>query len=118
VTAATHDIPGLITALADGPKLIIPLVRDTPPANLKRRPAPDKWSVHEHACHLATDHGLFSGRLDEMLREENPRMIPYEGEGDTPGILMKMDLDASLERFVHERAEIVARLRQLTPAQW
>jgi hypothetical protein len=118
VTAATHDIPGLITALADGPKLIIPLVRDTPPANLKWRPAPDKWSVHEHACHLATDHGLFSGRLDEMLREENPRMIPYEGEGDTPGILMKMDLDASLERFVHERAEIVARLRQLTPAQW
>ena len=50
--APSHDTAALMAALEGGPKLIIPIVRDTPPANLKRRPAPEKWSVHEHACHL------------------------------------------------------------------
>jgi hypothetical protein len=118
MTTATHDIPGLITALANGPKLIIPIVRDTPPANLKRRPTPEKWSVHEHACHIATVHPLFFGRLDQMLRDKNPRVIPYEPGDEAPDMLLKMDLEASLERLVRERAEIVDRIRKLTPEQW
>ena len=39
----------LIAALAGAPEIIIGLVREMPPQNLKRRPSPNKWSAHEHA---------------------------------------------------------------------
>jgi hypothetical protein len=42
----------LIDTLENTPNIIINLVREVPPQNLKRRPSPDKWSAHEHACHI------------------------------------------------------------------
>jgi uncharacterized damage-inducible protein DinB len=115
---ATHDTEALIATIERGPALIIPLVREVPPANLKRRPAKGKWSAHEHACHLATVHGLFFDRLDRMLGEDAPPITPYEPSHEPPEMLMQMDLDASLARFARERGDMVERLRTLTPAQW
>jgi DinB superfamily len=57
----------VIDALERAPTIVVPLVREVPPALLKRRPLPTKWSAHEHACHLAVVHGLFFARLDHML---------------------------------------------------
>ena len=44
----------LIATLEGAPDIIISLVREVPPQNLKRRPSPNKWSAHEHACHIST----------------------------------------------------------------
>ena len=54
----------IIAAMERAPLIIVPLVREVPREVLKRRPAPKKWSAHEHACHLAHVHGLFFHRLD------------------------------------------------------
>jgi hypothetical protein len=108
----------LIGTLRHGPSLIIPLVREVAPANLKRRPAPEKWSAHEHACHLATVHTLFFDRLDRMLREESAFIVPYEPGDEAPDMLLKVDLDAALARYARERAEILTLIRPLTAAQW
>ena len=118
MTSPFRDTAGLIATLESGAKMIVGLVREVPPANLKRRPAPEKWSAHEHACHIATVHPLFLGRLDQMLRAEKPRVIPYEPGDEAPDMLLKMDLDAALERYARERTEIIQRIRPLTPAQW
>jgi hypothetical protein len=115
---ATHDLDSLITTLERGPALIIPLVREVPVSHLKRRPAAGKWSAHEHACHIATVHQLFFGRLDHMLGEDNPPITPYEPSHEPPDMLLNMDLDASIARFARERGELVERLRLLTPEQW
>jgi len=115
---ATHDTDALIMSLERGPALLIPLIREVPVANLKRRPAPEKWSAHEHACHITKAHGLFLDRLDRMLKEDNPVIKAYLPEDEKPEMLASMDLDASLARYVRERGEIVERLRTLTPAQW
>jgi len=40
-----------LIATLEGAPNIISLVREVPPQNLKRRPSPNKWSAHEHACH-------------------------------------------------------------------
>jgi hypothetical protein len=50
------DAPNLIASLEAAPGIIIGLVREVPWQNLKRRPAPNKWSAHEHACHISTGH--------------------------------------------------------------
>ena len=115
---ATHDTDALIASLERGPALLIPLIREVPVANLKRRPAPDKWSAHEHACHIAIAHKLFFDRLEQMLTKENPEVIPYDPDSEPPGMLAKMDLDQALAGWARERGDIVEKLRALTPAQW
>jgi DinB superfamily len=54
----------VIDALERAPEIVLPLVHEVPPAVLKPRPAPGKWSAHEHACHLAVVHG---DRIEELL---------------------------------------------------
>jgi hypothetical protein len=94
-------------------------VREVPGVSLKRRPAPGRWSAHEHACHLAHVHGLFFARLDQMLQHPEPVIQPYQpGDQDPDDFLLRMDLDESLARFVEDRARLVARLRTLPPDDW
>ena len=95
------------------------MVREVPRAILRRRPAPGRWSAHEHACHLAHVHGLFFERLELLLREPEAFIAGYQpGEQDADDMLLQMDLDASLDRYVADRARLVARLRTLSPGDW
>lgn len=101
------------------PEIIVPLVREMPAALLKRRPAPDRWSVREHACHLAHVHSIFFDRLDYILEHPAPVIQPYlPGDQDPPDLLLAMDLDESLERFVADRRRLVARLEMLSDEEW
>ncbi len=109
----------LIQALENGPALIIPLIREMPPALLKRRPAPDRWSVHEHACHFAAVHPLFFSRLDLMLTQDHPFIKPYlPNVDDAPDALLNMDLEDALARFTQDRQRLVERLKTLSPGAW
>ena len=109
----------VIDALRRAPDIVVPLVREVPPDILKRRPAPRRWSAHEHACHLAHVHGLFFDRLEHMLTHPTPVIQPYlPGDQDADDLLLEMDLDDSLRRFVADRARLVARLETLTPTEW
>lgn len=109
----------VIDALARAPEIVVPLVREVQPAILKRRPAPRRWSAHEHACHLAHVHGLFFERLEVMLREPEPFIAGYQpGDQDVDDMLLRMDLDESLERYAADRARLVTRLRSLNAEDW
>ena len=109
----------VIDALARAPAILVPMVREVPRAALKRRPAPGRWSAHEHACHLAHVHRLFFERLDLMLRAPEPFIAGYQpGEHDADDMLLRMDLEASLDRYVADRARLVARLRTLDEEDW
>jgi hypothetical protein len=109
----------VIDALERAPTIVVPLVREVPAAILKRRPAPGRWSAHEHACHLAHVHYLFFERLEHMLTEPAPVITPYmPGVQDDDDLLLKMDLAEALERFVSDRARLVVRLRDLPVKAW
>ena len=94
----------IINALERAPEIVVPLVREVPPAVMKRRPATGKWSAHEHACHLAVVHRLFFDRLDQMLATPSPVITPYDpGQNDPDHRLLVMDLEKSLKQFVEDR---------------
>ena len=113
------DTRSLIAGLATAPALVTELVSETPEPNLKRRPAPAKWSVHEHACHLAAVEPLFSDRLDLMLSQRHPTVIAYDPpEADQAGALLMLNLDAELRRFTDNRARLVQRLSSLSSEDW
>ena len=114
-----ETVRAVIDALHRAPDIVVPLVREVPPRILKRRPAPRRWSAHEHACHLAHVHRLFFDRLEYMLTHPAPVIQPYlPGDQDADDLLLQMDLDDSLRRFVADRARLVARLETLSPAEW
>lgn len=109
----------LIAALAGAPEIIIGLVREVPPQYLKRRPSPNKWSAHEHACHLTTGHAPYLARLELMLSHPHPRITPMSpSQEEESGALLNVDLDEALALYVRERAQLVERLRQLSDADW
>jgi hypothetical protein len=109
----------VIDALRRAPDIVVPLVREIPPDILKRRPAPRRWSAHEHACHLAHVHALFFDRLDHMLTHPAPVIQPYlPGDQDSDDFLLGMDLDECLTRFVNDRERLVGRLEKLSATEW
>jgi uncharacterized damage-inducible protein DinB len=109
----------LITALENAPEIIIGLIREVPPQLLKRRPSPNKWSAHEHACHLASGDKAFLARLDLMLSDPAPYikyMAPSQEE--EAGSFLKIDLDEALDQYVRDRARVVKRLKELSAEDW
>lgn len=113
------SISAVIEALRRAPDIVVPLVREVPTPILKRRPAPHRWSAHEHACHLAHVHAMFVDRLDYMLRDPTPIIRPYlPGEQDPDDFLLQMNLAECLDRFVADRRELVTRLEMLDRGGW
>jgi uncharacterized damage-inducible protein DinB len=113
------DARTLMATLQSAPRIIIGLVREVPPQNLKRRPGPTKWSAHEHACHISTADAAYLSRLELMLSDPAPyikSMLPSADE--EAGSLLNTDLDEALDLYVRERARLVERLKELSEGDW
>lgn len=109
----------VVAQLARGPDALLALVSDVPPADLKRRPRPEKWSAHEHACHLALVEPLWAARLERILAEDVPTIVSYEPDADEPpDRLLAMDLGAALDAYDQGRRALLARLEEIAPADW
>ncbi|MEX0612654.1 MAG: DinB family protein [Pirellulales bacterium] len=117
--ATFDEISAVLDQLAHGPALVRDVIYEMPPDLRKRRPAPGMWSAHEHAVHLPAVQPIMMRRLDHMLSDPSPKIKSYEPSRDEPDdALLKLDLDAEMDRFDRERAAMIERLRQLTPKQW
>src|SRR5262245_40708712 len=113
------DAQTLIATLQSAPRIIIGLIREVPPQNLKRRPSPTRWSAHEHACHISTTDTAYLLRLELILSDPAPyikSMLPSADE--EAGSLLSNDLDEALDLYVRERGRLVKRLRELSEREW
>lgn len=119
VEDAMDDTQTLIATLQSAPGIIIGLVHEMPTQYLKRRPSPNKWSAHEHACHISMTDTAYLSRLELMLSDPAPyikSMLPSADE--EAGSLLSIDLDEALDLYVRERARLVERLRELSDEDW
>jgi len=109
----------VVAQLARGPGVLRALLADVPVADLQRRPRPEKWSAHEHACHLALVEPLWVARLERILGEDVPTILSYEPDTDEPpDRLIAMDLEAALADYERGREALLGRLETLRPADW
>jgi hypothetical protein len=54
-----------------------------------------------------------------MLASPSPVITPYEpGESDPDDLLLSMDHEDCLRRYADDRQALVARLRELSDAEW
>jgi len=114
-----RQINTLLDQLARGPSLVRQVIYEMPLELRKRRPALGVWSAYEHAVHLPAVQPIFVERLEMMLSEPSPHIKSYEpSRDDQDGALLKLDLDAEMDRFDRERRKIVDRLRALKPDEW
>jgi len=86
---------------------------------LRVQPQPGKWSALQHVAHLARMHDIYLARVRRILTEEAPALPAYRAEQDDEGGGWEgLALAKILSRLHDRRAELVARLRDLSDEQW
>jgi hypothetical protein len=100
-------------------KKIKALIKGKPAAKLRKRPAPDKWSVAEIVTHLL-DAEIVGGYRMRMILGAPGGPIPAFDQNAwvLSGHYDKRDAYQSLEHFTAVREANLALLKTLTPEQW
>jgi hypothetical protein len=108
-----------LTVQAATPKKLERLIKGVPTAKLRKRPAPNKWSVSEILAHLADGEIVGAFRLRMILGAPGAPIAAFDQDSwVTSGHYEKRDPRKSLEQFRIVRECNLALLKSLTPEQW
>lgn len=95
------------------------LVKGVSTAKLRKRPAPEKWSVGEILAHLADAEIVIGYRIRLILGSPGVPIVAYDQDSWAgSGHYDKRDPRKSLEQFRALREANLALLKSLTPEQW
>jgi hypothetical protein len=109
----------MLDVYAASPKALDRLIGGASAADLRRRPAPDKWSASEIAAHLADAEIVGSFRMRLILGSPGISITAYDQNAwVTSGHYDKRDPRKSVEQFRVLREGNVALLESLDPGQW
>jgi len=109
----------IVDTLRALPDQIEAVVRDLDEEALRRRPAPDQWSIKEVCAHLRDSLEIDGERIRRMLEEDQPSIAGYDQEalareGDYQNASMPLVLTA-LRAFSGGNAYV---LEGLSEEQW
>jgi uncharacterized damage-inducible protein DinB len=94
------------------------LLKRASPSKLRKRPAPDKWSVAETLAHLSETEIVTGWRLRTILSSPGAAIQPYDQDAwAAEGQYAKRDPRKSLERFRVLREANLELLKSLTAEQ-
>jgi DinB superfamily len=95
------------------------LLRGLAPSKLRKRPAPEKWSVTEIVTHLVDAEIVGAYRMRTILGTPGVNIAAYDQDvWIKSGHYEKRDVRKSLEQFRAIREANLALLKTLTPEQW
>ena len=95
------------------------LVKGVPTSKLRKRPAPDKWSVAEILAHLADTEIVGSWRIRSILGAPGTPIQAFDQDvWAKVGRYRKLDAHKCLEMFCILREHNLTLLRSLKPRQW
>jgi hypothetical protein len=95
------------------------LIKGVPAAKLRKRPAPDKWSVSEILAHLADAEIVGGFRMRLILGAPGTPIAAFDQDAWVmSGHYGKRDPRKSIEQFRVLREANLALLKVLTPEQW
>ena len=95
------------------------LVKGVPASKLRKRPAPDKWSVCEILAHLADAEIVIAWRIRSILGAPGTPIQAYDQDAWTAaGRYAKRDPRKSIEQFRAMRDANLAFYKSLSPEQW
>ena len=95
------------------------LIADVPSSKLRKRPAPDKWSVSEILAHLSDVEIAVGFRLRLILGAPGTPVAAFDQDSwVVSGHYEKRDSRKSLEQFRVLREANITLLKSLAPDQW
>jgi hypothetical protein len=95
------------------------LIKGVSMAKLRKRPAPEKWSVSEIVAHLADGEIVGAFRMRLILGSPGANIVAYDQDKwVTSGHYDKRDPRKSVEQFRVLREANLALLKSLRPEQW
>jgi hypothetical protein len=95
------------------------LMKGVPAAKLRKRPAPDKWSVAEIMAHLADSEIVTGFRLRQILGTPGTPIPAYDQDAWAKACRYeKCDARNSLQTFRVLRETNLALLKSLSAEQW
>ena len=95
------------------------LIKGVPTAKLRKRPAPEKWSVSEILAHLADTEIVCGFRIRMILGAPGTPIAAFDQDAwVTSGHYEKRDPRKSIEQFRTLREANLALLKTLKPEQW
>jgi hypothetical protein len=100
-------------------KKLARLIKGATPAKLRKRPAPDKWSVTEILAHLADVEIAVSWRIRAILGAPGTPVQAFDQDAwVAAGHYAKRDARRSLEQFRVLRETNLGLYKMLSPEQW
>jgi hypothetical protein len=101
------------------PKKIARLIRRKGASILRKRPAPDKWSVAEILAHLADCEVVAAWRMRQILGAPGTPIQAYDQDAWAAALhYSKRDARKSLAQFTAMREANLALLKSLASEQW
>jgi uncharacterized damage-inducible protein DinB len=95
------------------------LIKGVPTAKLRKRPAPDKWSVAEIVAHLADVEIVIGWRMRSVLGAPGTPIQAFDQDAWViAGHYEKRDPRKSVELHRVAREANLALLKSLSPEQW
>jgi hypothetical protein len=100
-------------------KKLANLVKGAAPSKLRKRPAPDKWSVGEILAHLADTEIVVGWRIRSILGAPGTPIQAFDQDAwAAAGNYAKRDPRKSIEQFRAVRDANLALYKSLSPEQW
>jgi hypothetical protein len=101
------------------PKKLQRLLSRATPSKLRKRPAPDKWSIAEIVAHLADTEIAGGWRMRLILGSPGTPVSAFDQDAWVTALHYdKRDSRKALEQFRVLREANLAMLKTLTPEQW
>lgn len=112
-------IQTIIQNLENSPAILKDLISKIPEEGLKLRRIPGKWSIHEHACHLADVQPMLYNRFVVFKKESAPVFKPFlPGTTVSDAHLIETDLGKAMDNFDQERKKQLDLFRTFKPNDW
>jgi hypothetical protein len=100
-------------------KKLAKLIKGVPAGKLRKRPAPDKWSVQEILAHLADAEIAGSWRIRSILGAPGTPVAAFDQDAWVAALHYgKRDPRQAVEQFRVLRETNLALLKSLKPEQW
>jgi hypothetical protein len=105
--------------LASTPEKLQRELRDLAPREMRKPPAPGKWSVQVILAHLADVEQVgMRDRVQAIVSDDHPVLEPFDQEQRAADLhYERIDPQKSLTFFIQQRRTNVQWLRKLRPAQ-
>ncbi len=105
----------IIESISKTPVLLKELISELPKNRLTKEVKKGKWSIHEHATHIAvSDIYGFQKRLTQFLEEDQPVIEPLSGNDFDEDFFISLNLEDALNSFFEKRKETVKMAKALS----